>query len=250
MGNSMLQVLNLADNQLCGLDIYGDGEYTTEGITKLCKGLKGSAVTSLDLRYNNLGPKGGAAIAEGLKGNLTLQVLNLSCNELGPEGGAALAEGLKGNTTLQSLDLEDNYIKVEGAFALASVLKETMITNLNLGGNMLGPKGAAALLEGLKGNLMLQVLNLRGNNIEAEGASALAAILKETKITDFNLGYNDIGVEGASALAAVLKETMITNLKCAADMLANLLPTPLLPSSAVSTTTTSEPRELPRSPPS
>ena len=27
------------------------------------------------LRYNGLGPKGGAAIAEGLKGNLTLQVL-------------------------------------------------------------------------------------------------------------------------------------------------------------------------------
>ena len=34
-------------NQLCGLDDDGDGEYTTWGITKLCKGLKGSSVTSL-----------------------------------------------------------------------------------------------------------------------------------------------------------------------------------------------------------
>ena len=34
-------------NQLCGLDDYGDGEYTTEGITKLCEALKGSAVTWL-----------------------------------------------------------------------------------------------------------------------------------------------------------------------------------------------------------
>ena len=37
----------MADNQLCGLDGDGEGTYTTEGITKLCEGLKGSAVTSL-----------------------------------------------------------------------------------------------------------------------------------------------------------------------------------------------------------
>ena len=35
-------------NQLCGVDDDGDGEYTTEGITKLCEGLQGSAVTSLE----------------------------------------------------------------------------------------------------------------------------------------------------------------------------------------------------------
>ena len=35
-------------NQLCGLDFSGNGTYTTEGITKLCEGLKGSAVTSLE----------------------------------------------------------------------------------------------------------------------------------------------------------------------------------------------------------
>ena len=35
------------DNQLCGLDRRGNGTYTTLGITKLCEGLKGSAVTSL-----------------------------------------------------------------------------------------------------------------------------------------------------------------------------------------------------------
>ena len=35
------------NNQLCGLDDYLEGEYTTEGITKLCEELKESAVTSL-----------------------------------------------------------------------------------------------------------------------------------------------------------------------------------------------------------
>jgi hypothetical protein len=37
----------LVDNQLCGVDGWGSGTYTTEGITKLCEALKGSAVTSL-----------------------------------------------------------------------------------------------------------------------------------------------------------------------------------------------------------
>ena len=38
---------SLGNNELCGLDWDGDGTYTAEGITKLCEGLKGSAVTSL-----------------------------------------------------------------------------------------------------------------------------------------------------------------------------------------------------------
>ena len=38
----------MAFNQLCGMDRYGCGTYTTEGITKLCEALKGSAVTSLE----------------------------------------------------------------------------------------------------------------------------------------------------------------------------------------------------------
>ena len=38
---------SLDSNQLCGVNLSGRGTYTTQGITKLCEGLKGSAVTSL-----------------------------------------------------------------------------------------------------------------------------------------------------------------------------------------------------------
>ena len=88
------------------------------------------------LQGTSLGPKGGAAIAEGLKGNSTLQSLkfaahlsnrlpsvrllvsahwhgspptskphprSLKYNQLGSKAGSAIAEGLKGNSTLQSL---------------------------------------------------------------------------------------------------------------------------------------------------
>jgi hypothetical protein len=39
---------SLDRNMLCGLDFMGEGTYTSEGITKLCEALKGSAVTSLE----------------------------------------------------------------------------------------------------------------------------------------------------------------------------------------------------------
>jgi hypothetical protein len=38
---------SLASNELCGLGFTHLGTYTSEGITKLCEALKGSAVTSL-----------------------------------------------------------------------------------------------------------------------------------------------------------------------------------------------------------
>ena len=38
---------SLSDNAICGINKYGFGTYTAEGITALCEGLKGSAVTSL-----------------------------------------------------------------------------------------------------------------------------------------------------------------------------------------------------------
>ena len=38
---------SLTNNQLCGVNELGYGTYTTEGITKLCEALNGSAVTSL-----------------------------------------------------------------------------------------------------------------------------------------------------------------------------------------------------------
>ena len=52
MSSSLWPITTLArslrSNELCGIDDQGRGTYTTEGITKLCEGLTGSAVTSLE----------------------------------------------------------------------------------------------------------------------------------------------------------------------------------------------------------
>ena len=93
----------MAGNQLCGVDRYGDDTYTTEGITKLCGALKGSTVTSLKCVT---APDCSPFCQRPLTRLTTCldRARSLRYNELGPEGGAALAEGLKGNSLLQSLE--------------------------------------------------------------------------------------------------------------------------------------------------
>ena len=94
----------MADNQLCGI-YYEDGElkgtYTAEGITKLCEGLKGSAVTSL--KCDAAAQVFAFVSAPADRKANTFCAHRLDYNKLGPEGGVALAEGLKGNSNLQSL---------------------------------------------------------------------------------------------------------------------------------------------------
>ena len=137
---------------------------------------------------NNIGDKGAAALAAILK---ETQISDLKC-------AATLSVFAFVSAPVDTLALLHipalplvcslgwNSIGAEGASALAAILKETQITTLacapapycsiqcqrpltaasirpypharSLRGNALGPGGAAALAEGLKGNLTLQVL--------------------------------------------------------------------------------------------
>ena len=92
----------LSDNSIGGC-YDDDGEFVanTEGIIALYEGLKGSSVTSLECAAN---PKCSPSCQRPLTPHhLCPPPRSLWGNNLGPEGGAALAEGLRGNSTLQSL---------------------------------------------------------------------------------------------------------------------------------------------------
>ena len=89
-------------NLLCGLDDEGNGTYTAEGITKLCEGLKGSAVTSLRC----------ATTPKCLL--LCQRPLTRTCSLALP-------------TSPTLCSLFDNKIGDKGASALAAILKETQI---------------------------------------------------------------------------------------------------------------------------
>ena len=62
---------------LCGVNIFGSGDYTAVGIQ---------------------------AIADALRVNASLTSLNLAANMLGPEGAKALAPGIAASASLTSLE--------------------------------------------------------------------------------------------------------------------------------------------------
>ena len=62
-------------------------------------------------------------LAEAIKGNTSLKLLDIGGNNIGPEGIKVLLEALRGNETLTTLELGYNPIGEEGAKHLADVIK-------------------------------------------------------------------------------------------------------------------------------
>ncbi|GAA93571.1 uncharacterized protein L969DRAFT_95783 [Mixia osmundae IAM 14324] len=141
----------------------------------------GSLLT-LDVKNNDI--KGGIFyIAQVLKRNRTLRVLNLSENKIDAQGLATLAEALKFNSTLETLDLSKN--------------------------PCCGPSttGVAALRAALTYDSRLVRIFLNSTDMTSEAAINLAERLPDVKhLLHLDLTENhDVGIAGVMALAAALK---------------------------------------------
>jgi hypothetical protein len=89
-----LTSLDLSSNQLCGLDRYGRGTYTAEGITAIADALHvNGALTALILSYNRLEDEGVSAVCKAIQSNkeTKLAFLNFERNFIGPVGANAVA---------------------------------------------------------------------------------------------------------------------------------------------------------------
>ena len=64
------------------------------------------AIRSLDLNYNDIGPRGAAAIADSLK-TTSLGSLTMS-EEIGDEGAEALADALRSGASIRSFTLGES----------------------------------------------------------------------------------------------------------------------------------------------
>jgi hypothetical protein len=114
--NLSVQSLRLAS---CHIGVNGAG--------LLAEALKtGCALTTLDLEDNQILGQGSAALANALSGSLLrtpITNLGLRANNIEDGGAVVLAEALKVNCSLVILDLADNAISVTGVSALAEALK-------------------------------------------------------------------------------------------------------------------------------
>jgi GTPase SAR1 family protein len=116
-----------------------------------------SALSSLDLSFNNIGDDGVRAIADRFS---ALSSLNLSSNNIGDDGARAIADKL---SALSSLDLRRNFIGDDGARAIADKL--SALSSLDLRRNFIGDDGARAILDGPLTRGHLDGLDISGNNI-------------------------------------------------------------------------------------
>ena len=148
-------------------------ELFREGAMALAQGLRGNtSLEELRLDYNDdIGPESCAAFARALQKNTTLKVFSLSHCYVGHQGAVALAGALTGNTSLRELNLSDNNLGPESGAEIAKILRNTALKTLALNSNNLGPQGAAGLAQALTGNATLTELSLNENNLGPQGVA-------------------------------------------------------------------------------
>lgn len=192
---------------ICSVETHF-GDKATE---RLAQALYGNThVTTLRLG-NKIGDAGAKALAQMLKHNATLEVLDLSDNaSISAYGIKSLAKVLEANTTLTSLNLSGTNIKRQACEALGSMLKvNKTLTSLFINGTIyhhkLGDNGVKALEAGLKQNRSLTNLSIANNGITSVGADMLARILENNStMTEFNVSGNCYGPDGMVAFTKML----------------------------------------------
>ncbi|KAF8638634.1 hypothetical protein AX17_002059 [Amanita inopinata Kibby_2008] len=155
------------------------------------------ALRTLDLKGNDL-RNGITYIAQVLKRNRTLKVLNLSENKLDVQCLVNIAEALKYNSCLETLDLNKNPCcgpGLEGIQSLRTAFTlNTALKRLFLSATQMSSAGAIALAEFLPESTSLLHLDLTNNVLDIAGVMALSSGLKANHVMrclDLNIPEND-----------------------------------------------------------
>lgn len=180
-------------------------------------------LVTLDLKNNDIG-RGVTYIAQVLKRNRTLKVLNLSGNRIEPAGLTALAEALKYNSTLETLDLSGNPCcgpSLEGIAALRTMFTVNhTLKRLFLSDTGMTTDGAIDLAEFVPENRGLLHLDLTTNpSIGTAGILAVSSGLKSNKIIrclDVSIPPNDPNL---AELSQAILQSCIRNTELAAEAL-------------------------------
>ena len=150
---------------------------------------------------------------------------SLQGNDLGPKGGAELAEGLKGNSTLQSLESaawRSNQLPCVCLSCQCPLTRKQTLCGSPSCTTLTSPAPVCH--------------SVGHNNITGDAANHLATVvldhaamtdfcgipltsLRENSITELDLPGKGIGVPGALVLSKLLPSAVaLTSLKCAATM--------------------------------
>lgn len=149
-----------------------------EGVEALAHAITTVPIRALWLKRNPVGVEGARVLADLLRAQPGLEVLDLTNTKLSDAGAEAIADGLLGQVGLASglkvLLLGGNGIRVRGAEALAEALaRHPFLRELGLAASQLGDAGAHALARGIERSRRLERLDLASNAIGVSGLGAL-----------------------------------------------------------------------------
>ncbi|WWC61497.1 uncharacterized protein I303_104081 [Kwoniella dejecticola CBS 10117] len=176
---------------------------------------------TLDLKANEI-KNGVTYIAQVLKRNRTLKVLNLSDNKIETSGLVSLAEALKYNSTLETLDLSNNPCCGPSNDGISSLRTSFTVNNslkrLFLSDTGLTTEGAISLAEFLPESKSLLHLDLTDNDqIETAGILALSVGLKSNTLIrclDISIQPNSVS---QSEISQSILQSCIRNTELAVE---------------------------------
>ena len=129
----------------------------------------------LDLSYNELGQKGGEAMALALQNNPKMRRMDLTCNNIQNKGAVAIAGSLATNRHLRHLALSRNNLTNESTRVLGPALQGNFsLHHLSLSDNAVNDEGAFHLKPTVQGSHSLRSLDLSFNRICHKGDDELS----------------------------------------------------------------------------
>lgn len=214
-------------NHTCALQRLGfsDNGITERGAQYIACLLRiNTKLQVLDVRNNQIGPKGTLSISESIQQNhpnTVLKELLLDCNNIGNGGAMAIATMLRHNTSLVSVSLRRNNIGSVGCLAIALALqpsqqkddpnpaaKHCTTTIHRNSSNRIYYVQTYPKCTTTNNNNSLKAIDLAFNNIgDQECVLALSDMIQSnTSLTNISLAGNvNIGFQGIQTFAIALQ---------------------------------------------
>ncbi|KAG8228122.1 hypothetical protein J437_LFUL000124 [Ladona fulva] len=191
-------------------EFYG---LNSKGVKAMAEALRSNSfIRVLNLEDNHFTNEAVYHLREMLRVNATISELNLKGCKICQKGAEILALGIQANTSLKLLNLADNYIEDDGMKFLAKPFMEhSGLKNIILSGNNLFKKSAVRLGKMLEENCILEKLDLSWNHLNSkEGCKKLFAGLKiNTSLECFDISWNGLDELAAGPLAECLSKNNI-----------------------------------------
>eukprot|EP00511_Aplanochytrium_stocchinoi_P002084 CAMPEP_0204825456 /NCGR_PEP_ID=MMETSP1346-20131115/3341_1 /ASSEMBLY_ACC=CAM_ASM_000771 /TAXON_ID=215587 /ORGANISM="Aplanochytrium stocchinoi, Strain GSBS06" /LENGTH=1358 /DNA_ID=CAMNT_0051953099 /DNA_START=53 /DNA_END=4129 /DNA_ORIENTATION=- len=192
----------------------------SKDLNKLADYLKTKYLLTLILNGTQILQSGAVVLAESLKNNTFLQLLDLSNNPLADNGVTALCGVFKYNQTLEELILQKCSFTADGAASIGEMLsKNKTLTVLDVSRNAISDDGVRDICHGIIETTVgdasqLMRIDMKGCFMGDEGAKHIGSIIGTVAtLRDVDLSNNNIGENGAKFLAHGLLRNNIAQIE-------------------------------------